>query len=103
MGPVVWLADALVNYRKHSGNGPVGIDVRAVLSFYRFSRSNLKVTERLVTEFKMKQLSLWSLQRRRQQNEISKLRKAVIIKASLVFLLKNPVAVFKAIVRRIVS
>ncbi len=101
VGPVVWLADALVNYRKHSGNAPVGIDVRALFSFYRLIRSNLKASESLVTEFKMKQLSLWSLQRRRQHNEISKLRKAVIIKASLVFLLKNPVAVYKAIMRRI--
>lgn len=101
-GPIVWLADPLINYRQHTENGSVNIDIRATLSLCRFVRSRYNVSEKILHEFKMKQFSLWSLRKPiGTESPISKHRTEVIRKASIIFLLKNPQVVFSAVKKRI--
>lgn len=101
-GPVVWLSETLVNIRQHDGNAFTGIDLRATFSFYRFVKKNFKVSEQVLTEFKMKKLGWWSLERSKtHESQVSKRIKTVILKASVVFLFKNPGMILKAFYGRI--
>ena len=101
-GPFVWLSDTLVSFRLHEGNAPMGIDVRTILSFCRFIKNNFAVPEQVLSEFKMKKLVWWRLQQNNpEKTRLSKHRESVILKASILFLVSNPLVVFQSLLRRI--
>lgn len=103
-GPIVWLADTLVIYRKHPGNFPTNIDIRAILSFCRFMQKNFSASEKIITVFKMKQLGFWSLQRSKaEEKPVSERRRGIFKKAFFVFLLKNPMVVCSSMKRQILK
>ncbi len=102
IGPIVWLADTLINYRKHTENGSVNIDIRATLSLCRFVHNNFNVSDKIINDFKMKQLALWSMRKNKgSEKPISKFRSKVIKKASFLFLLKNPDVIISALKKRL--
>lgn len=102
MGTILWLSDTLINYRKHMENASMNIDVRATLSLCRFVKHNFKLPVKVVNDFKMKQLSLWSLQKNRgSEKPISTYRESVIKRSSVIFLLKNPGVIFLSIKKKI--
>lgn len=103
LGHILWLPDTLMNYRKHTENASVNVDIRATLSLCRFVKCNFKVPDKIVDNFKMKQFFFWSIQKNRVgEKPISAYRESVIKRSSLVFLLKNPSVIYHAIKKRIV-
>lgn len=96
-GPVVWLPDCLMYYRKHSGNDSNSIDLKAIISLCRFLENKKLISKSSIDVFKKKHFVLWV-----RQNSLSVLLKTkgsrVIFKSAIIFLFLNVHLVFKKVI-----
>jgi glycosyltransferase involved in cell wall biosynthesis len=101
-GTIRWISEPLMNYRRHSNNDSLNIDIPAILSLCRFIRRNTAVDYELIEEFKMKTFFAWSRQRKKGLTKsLGPFRDGTIRKAGYSFLFYHPQVVAKAILRRI--
>ncbi len=58
-GPILWLAEPLMNYRIHGNNDSGFYDIKAIFSLCRFLRSQTAITKDDLDTFKIQSLLAW--------------------------------------------
>lgn len=61
LGPIIWIPTATMNYRIHSSNDSVGVDILSLSNLVKFylKKSNLEKNEKISRDFLMKNYILW--------------------------------------------
>jgi glycosyltransferase involved in cell wall biosynthesis len=103
LGPLCWLQDCLIYYRKHSSSASLKIDIKATISLCRFVSSKAQLSYCLVREYKMKHYFIWSLQRKKGLvKSLSPHKDFVIRKAAFRYVTTHPNILARALLKKII-
>lgn len=58
-GPILWLAEPLMNYRVHGANDSASYDIKAIFSLCRFLNSETQISQNELEKFKIQSLITW--------------------------------------------
>jgi glycosyltransferase involved in cell wall biosynthesis len=101
-GPIYWLAEPVMYYRKHSSNDSLNIDLVALFSLCRFLRKNVKISLEQITLFKMKTILLWMKQRNSKTfSTMSPWKDRILVRASLHYAFSHPKAFIPLLLKRL--
>lgn len=103
-GPLFWVEDQVMYYRRHGKNDSINLDVPALFSLCRFLLKNTKVSPSIIEQYKMKSYLLWMKQRRSGVSKsLSPWRDRVIMKHATIYCLRHPSIFVKLVLKRLIQ
>jgi hypothetical protein len=98
-GPILWIPQPTMYYRRHGQNDSHNIDPAAILSLMHFFSKYSKVPPALIKEYKMKHYFLWIFRSKIENIIIWHWRSIIFFKSSVVYILLNPHLILQKMLR----
>lgn len=101
-GPLLWLQEPIMLYRRHTGNDSANLDIYALNSLCRFLLRSTSIAPAVIESYKMKSYIIWYRQRIQGiSRSVSPWRDRVIKKSSLTYALSNPKIILDFFVKKV--
>lgn len=99
-GKIYWIAKELMNYRIHGNNDSGIFDIKAIFSLCRFLKKMNSVPEKLILDFKVRNILAWQKHRLSGRAcAVSAKVQSTLRKYAFFYLIKRPVLLCKSLFR----
>ncbi|MBK9322232.1 MAG: glycosyltransferase family 2 protein [Bdellovibrionaceae bacterium] len=99
-GPIYWISKPFMEYRQHTANISLSIDIRDIFSLCRYVKKNTQVSKDTLRTFKMKHLLLWSTHTMRNHPAKNRWRETIIKRSAFVYAISHPQLIIKSLSKK---